>query len=145
MHTTDAWMDRLACRELIDRSVQCVDDGDARAFADLFADDAVLVRPNGQSLDGRAAIFEAYAARPPDRITRHLVTNVVFEASGPARLAARSYVLLWTGSARDEAGPSGRPADSRLLVGEFADELTRQPDGQWRIQRRESRFILHSN
>ena len=145
MGKNDQWTGKLACRELIEKSVQYVDDGDARTFADLFTDDAVLVRPDGQAIEGREAIFQAYVARAPERMTRHLVTNVVLEAVGPARLSARSYVLLWTGSTRDEAGPGGRPADSRQLVGEFADQLVRGPDGHWRIRRREACFVLHSS
>ena len=138
------WMNRLACRELIERSTQCVDDGDARAFADLFTEDAVLVRPNGQSIEGRGAIFQAYADRTPERVTRHLVTNVVIQAAGAGQWSARSYVLLWSGSAADEAGPWGRPAAARQILGEFADWLVPTGGGNWRIRRREARFVLHS-
>lgn len=138
------WMARLACRALIETSVQHVDDGDAAAFAALFAPDAVLVRPNGSLLEGRAAIQAAYAQRAADRLTRHLVTNVVVALHDEERAHARSYVLLWT-SDRPEADPVyGRRADARQLVGEFDDQLTQRADGQWQLQRRHARFVLHS-
>lgn len=138
------WADRLACRELIERSARCVDDGDARAFAALFTEDAVLVRPGGQALRGRDAIFQAYAGRPPERITRHLVCNVVIGLDAVDRAWARSDVLFWSGSASAADSPSGRPADAQQRVGAFADTLVRGADGVWRIHRREASFVLHS-
>ncbi|RYY95862.1 MAG: nuclear transport factor 2 family protein, partial [Comamonadaceae bacterium] len=133
------WIDQLACRTLVEASVRHVDDGDAPAFAALFTDDGVLVRPNGALIEGREAIQETYAQRAADRLTRHLVTNVHVtpEADGSAR--ARSYVLLWTGSSATPAdGTAGRRADARQLVGEFDDRLVRGADGAWRIQRRQA-------
>ncbi|GAB1391440.1 hypothetical protein MASR1M6_36220 [Rubrivivax sp.] len=138
------WTDRMACRELIERSARCVDDGDARAFAELFTENAILVRPSGQALQGREAIFQTYAGRPPERITRHLVCNVVITLDAIDRASARSDVLFWSGSANAADSPSGRPADARQLVGAFADTLVRGTDGGWRIQRREASFVLYS-
>lgn len=138
------WADRVACRELIERSARCVDDGDARGFADLFTENAILVRPSGQVLQGREAIFEAYAGRPPERITRHLVCNVLITLEVADRASARSDVLFWSGSTSAAGSPSGRPADARQLVGAFADTLVRGADGGWRIQRREATFVLYS-
>lgn len=142
--TTSAWLAKLACRELIEQSVRHVDDGDAEAFSRLFTEDAVLVRPSGAVLHGREAIRLSYAARPADRITRHLVTNVVVAVEEQDRARARSSVLLWTGSVGTPATAFGRPADARQLVGEFDDQLLRMPDGAWRLQRREARFVLHT-
>ena len=76
------WTDRMACRELIERSARCVDDGDARAFAELFTENAILVRPSGQALQGREAIFQTYAGRPPERITRQLASTTPVSPDG---------------------------------------------------------------
>jgi uncharacterized protein (TIGR02246 family) len=133
-----------ACSELVLRAAACVDGNDAAGLAQLFAEDAVLVRPNGAALHGREAIQAAYAQRPADRITRHLVTNTVVEVESPTRARALSYVLLWTGSTADAAGPNGRPAQSRQVVGEFDDRFSFTPDAGWLLQRREARFVLHS-
>jgi len=144
MDAADRMAIRQACSELVLRAVACVDGNDAARLARLFAEDAVLVRPNGAALHGREAIRDAYAQRPADRITRHLVTNTVVEVESPTRARALSYVLLWTGSATDAAGPNGRPAQPRQVVGEFDDRFSFTPDAGWLIQRREARFVLHS-
>lgn len=143
MNMDAQWAAKLACRDVVEQSVQRVDDGQAQAFAELFFDDAVLVRPNGAVIEGRQAIHRAYAERPADRLTRHLLTNVVVELRPGGQAVARSYVLLWTGCAAAPESPWGRPADARQLVGEFLDQLAQAPDGQWRIRRREARFTLY--
>jgi len=132
-----------ACRELVLRAARCADAGDAAGLAQLFAPDGILVRPNAQPLQGRTAIEAAYAQRPADRLTRHLVTNTLVEIESPSSARALSYVLLWTGSSTDPEGLRGRPAHAGPLVGEFDDRFTLGPEG-WRIQRRDARFVLHS-
>lgn len=139
------WIDTLACRTLIETSVRHVDAGAAQAFAALFTEDAVLVRPNGSQLEGRSAIQAAYAQRAADRITRHLVANVAVTLEADGRARAHSDVLLWTASTPDEADPVfGRRADARQLVGEFDDQLVKDAGGEWRLQRRQARFVMHS-
>lgn len=132
-----------ACRELVLRAASRADAGDAAGLAGLFAVDGVLVRPNAQPLQGRDAIQAAYAQRPADRITRHLVTNTLVEVESSASARAISHVLLWTGSTNDPSGPQGRRAHARQLVGEFEDRFVLEPEG-WRIQRRDARFVLYS-
>lgn len=132
-----------ACRELVLRAASRADAGDAAGLARLFAADGVLVRPNAQPLQGRDAIQAAYAQRPADRITRHLVTNTLVEVESSTRARAMSHVLLWTGSTNDPSGPQGRRAHARQLVGEFEDRFVLEPEG-WRIQRRDARFVLYS-
>lgn len=132
-----------ACRELVLRTARCADAGDAAGLARLFAQDGILVRPNAQPLHGRSAIEAAYAGRPADRLTRHLVMNTLVEIESLSRARALSYVLLWTGSTTDPDGPQGRPAHARQLVGEFDDRFEDGPDG-WRIQRRDACFVLYS-
>ncbi|WP_225784354.1 SgcJ/EcaC family oxidoreductase [Xenophilus sp. Marseille-Q4582] len=139
-----AWIDRLACRTLVETSVRHVDAGDAAAFAALFAEDAVLVRPNGSRLEGRAAIQAAYAQRAPGRLTRHLVTNVAVTLEAGGRARARSYVLLWSGATPEADPVYGRRAEARQLVGEFDDEMVRDAQGEWRLLRRHASFVLHS-
>lgn len=134
---------RQACCELVLRAAACVDGNEPTALAQLFTDDAVLVRPSGDALQGREAIRHAYEQRPTDRITRHLVTNTVVEVESATRAHALSYVLLWSGSKADEAGPNGRRAQARQVVGEFDDRLSLSPSG-WLIERREARFVLHT-
>lgn len=139
----DRMLAQQACRDLVLRAAAGADTGDADALAMLFTEDAVLVRPGAQPLHGREAIRAAYAQRPAGRITRHLVANSLVELDASGQAHARSYVLLWTGAAGDPDGPAGRPAQARQMVGEFDDRFLCLPDGQWLIQHREARFVLH--
>lgn len=132
-----------ACRNLVLRAAALADGGYACELAALFTPDAVLARPSGEVLEGRKAIEASYAQRPADRITRHLVTNILVDVESEMQARALSYVLLWTGSAQTEAGRWGRAAQSPLVVGEFEDRFTRTQEG-WRIVQREARFVLHA-
>lgn len=141
-HAIEQLLTRQACQELVLRAAAFADAGDAQALARLFAEDAELQRPSGEPLQGRAAIGAAYAQRPAGRITRHLVTNTLFDFSDADRPWARSQVLLWSCDQAAEAGAHGRPAHARELVGEFDDRFCRAADGRWLIARREARFVM---
>ena len=129
-----------ACEQLILEAAACADANDADALAVLFAEDATLARPGGVALQGRAAIQHAYAARPPERITRHLVTNVRVQVVSESEARATSYVQVWSGSLADEPRQQGRPA-GRPSVGEFSDQF-RKFDCGWLITHREATFVL---
>jgi uncharacterized protein (TIGR02246 family) len=132
-----------ACRTLVLRAAACADANEPARLAAWFTDDATLVRPNAQPLQGRQAIQQAYAQRPAGRITRHLVTHTLVEVESAAVAHAHSCVLLWAGSLADEPGPQGRPAQPRQVLGEFDDRCVLTPAG-WRIARRDARFVLHT-
>lgn len=131
-----------ACRRLILDAVAYTDGGDTEALAALFTDDAVLVRPGGTEIRGRAAIQQVYASRPADRITRHLVSNTRVDLLSDIEARATSFVLLWAGSKSDPEGLQGRLARQAGVVGEFDDRIRFEAQG-WRIFRREARFVLH--
>ncbi len=138
----DILVAEAACRDLVLAAAEAVDGRDFLAFADLFEVRGVLVRPDGTELVGRPAIVAAYAARDPERLTRHLVSNQrvrVDLATGTAQAACS--VLLWSGRHSDAATPRGRPADVQQQVGEIRDLLAKTPEG-WRIRRREAWFTL---
>lgn len=130
------------CRDVVLAAADAVDGRDYAAFAALFAADGALTRPDGREMRGRAAIEAAYAARDPDRLTRHLLSNQrvhVDVAAGTAQVA--STVQLWTGKHSDAATSRGRPADAAQQIGEFRDQLVKTDEG-WRIARREAWFML---
>ena len=138
----DTLVAEAACRDLVLAAADAVDSRDFLAFADLFETRGVLVRPDGTELVGRPAIVAAYAARDPERLTRHLVSNQrvrVDLAVGTAQAACT--VLLWSGRHSDALTPRGRPADAQQQVGEIRDLLAKTPEG-WRIRRREAWFTL---
>jgi hypothetical protein len=140
-HTLDAMLAKQACYDLVMRFVACNDRRDPQGLAALFAETGVLVRPNGDTLVGPAAIAAAYADRPADRLTRHLVGNVLIDVTSATSAIGSSTVLLWSGSAQDTPGPFGRPAQGRQVMGEFEDTFVRTVQG-WRIARREACFTF---
>lgn len=129
-------------RAVVLASARLVDAQDWRGFADLFADDAQLIRPDGSLMQGREAVFNAYAARDPERLTQHVITNHEVEVLSAQQAHSRCLVLLWSGKRSDAPSAKGRPADAAQQLGEFVDQLTRTPEG-WRIARREARFMWH--
>jgi uncharacterized protein (TIGR02246 family) len=129
-------------RALVLASARLVDAQDWRGFADLFAADGELTRPDGSLMQGREAVFQAYAARDPDRLTQHVITSHEVEIVSAERARSRCLVLLWSGKRSDALSPKGRAADAAQQLGEFVDTLIHTPQG-WRIARREARFMLH--
>jgi ketosteroid isomerase-like protein len=131
-----------ACSRLVLLAAAHADHHRAAEFAALFAPDALLSRPNAEALHGREAIREAYAQRPASRISRHVVTNICVDVLSTTEARAISTVLLWAGSADDEPGPRGRPAQAGQVLGEFDDRFVLTPEG-WRIVARQASFLLH--
>jgi SnoaL-like domain len=136
-------LDEHACARLVLLSARHVDDGPAAALAALFAPDGELVRPNGEVLHGRAAIEAAYAQRPPDRITRHLLHAPLIERVSAHEALGHTAVTLWTGSSDDPPGPRGRVARGGPVIGSFEDRFVKTADG-WCIAHRRASFVLQA-
>jgi hypothetical protein len=130
-----------ACRALVLATLDAVDGQDYRRLCSLFTPGARLLRPGGAVLVGREAIFQAYAARDPDRLTRHLACNHHIDFVDARRAVSRCTIVLWSGRHGDAPTPQGRPADALQQVGEIVDRLVLGDEG-WRIDERESRFTL---
>jgi hypothetical protein len=142
MNELESLLIERACSRLVLLAAEHADQHQAAEFATLFVSDAVLCRPNAEPLRGREAIHAAYAQRPADRITRHVIANSRVEVLSATEARATSLVLLWAGSMEDEPGPRGRPARSGQVLGEFDDRFTLTAEG-WRIVSRQASFLLH--
>lgn len=147
-HAAGAGLDPLerllaekACRDIVLAAARAVDAQDYQALAALFAPEGELVRPGGSPLRGPQAVFDSYAAKDPERLTQHLVTNHEVEVTSAT--TARSYcrVILWSSRRGETLTPRGRRADAIEQVGEIEDEFVRTPEG-WRIARRAARFTM---
>jgi uncharacterized protein (TIGR02246 family) len=134
-----------ACRDVVRRAAMKLDANDLDGFASLFTRDAVVVRPGKEPLRGVDALIESYRSRPAGHMTRHLVAGSVIDLRAPDEAHVVSNVLLWTAVPDDIAGPFGRRAQSRQVVGEFEDTLRLCADGMWRIAHRQARFLLHTD
>ncbi len=134
-----------ACRDVVQRTALKLDENDLDGLASLFTHDAVVVRPGKEPLRGVEALIESYRSRPATHMTRHLVAGSIVDLRGPDEAHAISNVLLWTATTDDSAGPFGRRAQPRQVVGEFEDTLRLCSDGLWRIAHRQARFVLHAD
>lgn len=131
----------VACQRLIARLTQLTDAGEVAAAAGLFTEDAVFARPSApdEPIVGRAAILEHLSARPPERLTRHLVCNTVVIAASETEAHVESYVLLVSAPARGPGLPSAQPPHH---LGSYRDHLVREPDGQWRFKARHGQMTM---
>ncbi|MBC8749571.1 MULTISPECIES: nuclear transport factor 2 family protein [Paraburkholderia] len=130
-----------ACRALVITAADLIDSGQFARLAEVFAGDALLVRPNGAALRGCDAIIASYAARPANRISRHLILGTNFTEVASDRAVAATQVLLWNGNTDDDPGQFGRPARGQQIVGRFDDEFAFIDDA-WYITKRVASFEL---
>ncbi len=131
------------CLRVIHAAAAFIDGNDFDAFCGLFVPEGLLQRPDGSVLKGRDAILAAYKARPAWRMSLHVISNTRFSDVSENGCRATSLVTLWASDSRTDAGPQGRAVAQPLVLGEFDDSFV--PDGSdWRIARRNARFLMHS-
>lgn len=130
MNASELLLIERACERVVIDSARFNDERQWAALAGLYTPSGVVVRPNGQRLEGRQAIEAAYAAGSPDRVTRHLCTNLRVDVDGPDAAHATTTVLIVSGT---HAGDQ----DVTYRVGEFADRFERTGDG-WKIAERQA-------
>lgn len=133
--------DHMACVAAIQRFAMLVDAARYDEAADLFAVDGVLQRPN-ERIEGRAALLSSFKARPVQRLTRHILTNVLLEPAGPGRIRAFSYVSVYRHLGREPLPPV-LPVAARQpeTIAEYSDELCLR-DGQWLLRNRTVRPVF---
>jgi uncharacterized protein (TIGR02246 family) len=108
---------RQAVESAIRRYVQASNQGDATTLASLYADDAMLLPPDHEPIQGRDAI-RAFWRQGTDSGLE--VTNLAVEVNGNLGYLVGQYHL----PATDE-----EPADS----GKYVMCLKRQADGSWKV------------
>jgi ketosteroid isomerase-like protein len=133
-----------ACRNLILAAADAVDQQAYETLVQLFTPDAVLVRPGGVELRGRAEILTSYASKDPNRLTHHLVCNHQVRVTPSGVAESRCKVLLYVSDLRQEVTPQGRLTDRKHQVGTIVDALV-LTDAGWRIHRRNAWFDLFSS
>ena len=142
MNAAEAVLIERACERLIIDSARFNDDRQWSALAALYTPAGVVIRPNGQRLAGREAIEAAYAGGTPDRVTRHLCTNLRVDVDGPDEAHATTTVLIVSGTRSDAPDVTfGVIPNAHHAVGEFADRFERTDDGWLIAERRGSLFM----
>lgn len=111
------------CARLVALYANLNDEARWDEVAALYADDGAMSRPTAPDvfIHGRAAILEAFKARPP-RTTRHVCSNVVIEVESATSARGTSAMVLYT-------------ANDASIVGSFHDRFVLTDSG-WRFAER---------
>ena len=109
--------DARAMREAVTRYESASNDGDADALSALYADDALLLPPDGAVVAGRDSILAFWKDGIEPGISFEVVDS---KTEGGTGFVAGRFLVEATDSA---------PADS----GKYVLCLRRQPDGAWRV------------
>ena len=132
-----------ACERLMYRYCQLMDHGKAVEAAELFSDDAECTILPGNTMRGRAAIAEGFAARQAltGRMSKHVCSTPLIDVIDEDNARGTVYLTLYRHDG--EPGRSTSPLSGPVLVGEYRDQYTRTDEG-WRIKKRALRidFIL---
>ncbi len=130
-------LDYVECQRVLYRFVRALDEGKFDEVAATMADDGVWHR-QGEVLKGRAAVVAALNKRGPAVLTRHMVTNIVIESTGPDSALSRCTTLVY----RSEASTAPPvKMDLPRSVADYEDRFVRR-NGRWEIfERRSSRIF----
>lgn len=123
---------KLACQDMLVRFCEALDGGGGAA--DYFTDDASMLTPTGETVQG-ADVKALVASRPTATIaTRHIMSNVLVEPAGADRAKATATILVYR-TPRQDPDVLPRPLPSTpQAVGEWSLELERRSGG-WKIGR----------
>jgi ketosteroid isomerase-like protein len=108
------------------------DENDMNLLADCFTENAELIEPNGNTVQGRDAIREAFRTRRDSRVERgeqprHVTTNVLILDESDGRADVRSYFSM---HATKDGAVQGTSLG--IYVDTWVDD-----GGTWRISRRQ--------
>src|SRR3954454_24931791 len=120
------------CERLVYRYAWLVDSGEAGAIADLFVEDGTWAAGGGEPMRARDGIREGFAARQAvsRRQSRHGMTNVLIDVTGPDPAAGRVSLVNFRHASATGAAEKPAPADVPKYVGDY--HLTfRCVDGTW--------------
>ena len=129
-----------ACQSLFLRFMQCLDASEAEAVGSMVSPDVVWVR-QGQRLVGVAAICRVFGERPPDRMIRHHLSNIVITLEGRDKARSKAYYAVYA----HEGLVRPRLISGPERVGDYHAEYVRTDQG-WRISHlRAERLFTASN
>jgi diketogulonate reductase-like aldo/keto reductase len=102
----------LTCTKLVNQFAVYSDLGRYDELAALFTEDGRYARPTEPTnfVEGRADLLASLKARPKDKLTRHLVTNVLIEVTSATTAKGFSYVTQYSGTTDRPAATHGRHA-----------------------------------
>jgi len=136
MSPTDRLQVIIECQQHIHAFYGALDAGDFELVSAAFAEEGVWHR-QGAVLQGPAAVRSALADRPAQRVSAHLVNNLVVIPVSATEASAGYLTLVF----RDD-GPraDGAPADlgNAYVISWNDDRLQKGADGAWRFMEKRS-------
>jgi hypothetical protein len=129
----DSLLAERACERLIVDFVRRLDLGDPHSVADLFTTDGVWEWPEGgRRIESHEALRAYFGSRPPDRLSRRLMTNILVTLSSATTATATSYLVTYRVDGYvDGMLPPRLPAN----VGHYEDTF-QKVDGDWLLATR---------
>ncbi|MFE4532917.1 nuclear transport factor 2 family protein [Streptomyces anulatus] len=125
-------LDRLiaerACERLVVEFVRTLDLGEPGDVAELFTPDGVWEWAEGnRRIEGRDALRAYFGARPADRLSRRLCTNILVTLTSASSATASTYFTTY----RVDGHAGGMlPPRLPVQVGHYEDTF-RKADGRW--------------
>ncbi|MFF4114263.1 nuclear transport factor 2 family protein [Streptomyces sp. NPDC001714] len=124
-----------ACERLVIDFVRRLDLGEPSSVAELFTEDGWWEWPppgDGRRAEGRAALAAYFGSRPPGRLSRRVMSNILVTVTGPDTATATSYFQTYRVDGHDgRTVPAGPP----VQVGHYQDRF-RRLDGRWLLASR---------
>ncbi len=132
-----------ACTRLVNQFSNFNDAGDYVSLCDLFTADASFARPTDPEnfTSGRENILAAFQSRPNDRITRHIISNIVIEVANDSTAKGSCYATLFMAPVDAEAAKFGVKANPSQFIGEFYIDFSLTPEG-WKISRQTGKIVF---
>ena len=128
------------CTRLCHDFAWTVDERNYSAFVALFADDGVFERM-GQKSEGHAAIRQFLDARPVDKVTRHLCSNIRIDLTGPTSARGTCSALMFQAKAIANAAPSQPLPVSAPVVVDYVDDYV-LTEGGWKFHYRRTTLVF---
>lgn len=131
----DHWISVKCCEDAILRFTAHFDAGQYREMERYFSVDGIWKRRDGD-IEGIEQLRVQMAKRKPDRVMRHVISNVRTTLHSADHATVDSYVTLYMHVYGDQPAPVQAPLGGPVVVGRYKDEM-RRIDGCWKIQVRQ--------
>src|SRR5579864_460652 len=85
---------KLECQDVLVNLASALDRGANAEAAAFFADDGLLIMPDGEST-GAPAIRERLMQRPAHIATRHILTNIIVRPIDATTAEGQAYIVVY--------------------------------------------------
>jgi ketosteroid isomerase-like protein len=134
-----------ACHALAIEYAEIVDTQEYERLHEIFAEDAIFARPTNvpEEIRGVENIVAMFTARPRNRLTHHVTTNIRVRVESPDTASGTSRVLLYTSDVSETETLEGRKTSGKQLMGTYRDRYVRTKNG-WRFAERRGGISFHT-